>query len=78
MFPDGFSKVLDSNEFKAHCEQYHYSEDLQKILRSALEKIRNKVANKEDPFNEVTVKNYLKDYEDFVAKQELKDKKEPH
>ena len=76
-FPDGFTKVLDKNEFKAHCDEYQYSEDLQKVLRHALDTISQKVANKENPFNETTVKKYLQDYQDFVAKQELKDKKEP-
>lgn len=78
VFPDGFMKVLDKNEFKAHCEQYQYSEDLQKVLYGALDKTRAKVANKEDPFNEESVKKYIKDYEDFVAKQEAKDKQEQH
>ena len=78
VFPDGFTKVLDVNEFKAHCAQYGYSEDLQKILYHALDETSKKVNNKEEPFTEEFVNKYLKDYNDFVANQELKDKQKPH
>ena len=77
VFPDGFTKVLDKNEFKAHCEQYNYSEQLQKLLEHALDETSKKVTNKEEPFNEETINKYLKDYQDFLAKQEMKDKQQP-
>lgn len=77
-FPDGFTKVLDMNEFKAHCDQYQYPEELQNMLRHVLDSMNKKIANKEEPFNEETVNKYLKDYEDFVSKQVEQDKQEPH
>ncbi len=76
IYPDGGTKVLDKNEFKMHCDKYQYPLNLQEILKRSLDRVSEMAKNKVEPFNEETINKYIKDYEDFCARRELKDKKE--
>lgn len=76
-FPNGFTKVLDINEFNAHCEKYGYSNELKDILKVTLETHLKKLANKEEPYQQELIDRYLLDFDDYVAKQaEIKPKKQ--
>lgn len=74
IFPDGFIKVLDVNEFKAHCEQYSYSEELKTVLNNTLTKVSEMAKNKVAPFNEETIKKAFEDFNQYITNLELKDK----
>ena len=77
-FPDGFTKVLDVNEFNDHCNKYGYSEELKKILKKSLDHAIKKFKNKEEPYQEDLIKKYMADYDEFVANQERNNKQKEH
>ncbi len=68
-FPNGFTKVLDINEFKSHCDKYGYSDDLKKVLENALKENEEKIKNKIYPFDDEAMKKYITDFDNYVARQ---------
>lgn len=62
VFPDGSFKVLDRGEYKYHKSTMHYSDDLDKILRSELTALIDLVRNKSIFFQPQTVKLYYEKY----------------
>ncbi len=71
VFPDGSFKILDRGEYQYHKKKMNYSEDLDKILKSELTELINKVRNKEIPFNKEIIDQYYKEYKK-VKKEKLK------
>lgn len=70
VFPDGTYRILDENEYAFHSKKMNYSQDIKDIVSFELEKLLNRIINKEAPFNNETVKN---DYK-LAFKQEKKRK----
>lgn len=76
LFPNGYTKVLDVNEFNSHCEKYGYSEDLKKILKNSLNENIEKFKNKLDPYKEEDIHKYIEDFDRYVDRQkEIDDQK---
>lgn len=73
-FPSGFVKVLDVNEFNAHCKKYNYSDELKDVLKKMLEETIDKINKKENPYNEETVNNYWNNFETYFKNQETSDR----
>jgi len=73
-FPNGFTKVLDINEFKAHCDKYNYSDDLKKVLDNSLKENVDRFNKKEEPFNDEIINKYISDFETYISKQKDIDK----
>ncbi|MCQ2793816.1 MAG: DUF402 domain-containing protein [Bacilli bacterium] len=72
-FPSGFNKVLDINEFNAHCRKYGYSEDLKSILKYTLEVNLARLENHEPPYQKELIDQYIANFDNYVIKQvELK------
>ena len=71
VFPDGSYKVLDKSEYEYHKRLMNYSEDIQKIIEYELDVLIKKYKNKEEPFDEETVKHYTEIYKKY--KEEKKD-----
>ena len=69
VFPDGSFKVLDRGEYQYHKRIMNYSKKIDKILRSELTTLIEKVRNKEYPFDENTTKKY---YEEFKKIKKVK------
>lgn len=63
LFPNNQIKVIDVKEYGYHRKQYGYSDDIDKILRSNLNKIKDMMIKKEYPFDQETIKSY---YETFL------------
>jgi len=75
LFPTGFTKVLDVNEFNAHCEKYGYSSDLKRILENAVNENIEKFKNKQEPYQEEMINKYIADFDKYVARQEEQGRK---
>ena len=64
VFPDGAFKILDQNEYKYHKKIMKYSEDLDKVLQSELDKLIEMKKNEEGPFNQRELMKYYKQFLD--------------
>jgi Uncharacterized domain/protein associated with RNAses G and E len=62
VFPNFKYKTLDRNEYNLHKIEMGYPEIIQNILEFELEKLKNKVKNKEFPFNHKIIKQYYTIY----------------
>lgn len=49
--PDFSYEILDEDEYAENNIKYNYPEDLQEVIKDTLEKLINKIVNKEMPFN---------------------------
>ena len=74
-FPDGFSKVIDVNEFNAHCLKYGYNDKLKSILKMTVDTCLKRIASKEDSFQDAIVNSYFANFDNFVQLQEKGNKK---
>ena len=72
VFPDGSFKVLDRGEYNYHKMQMHYSDELDKILRSELTNLIDKVRAKEWPFQHDDLKKYYEVYKELKHKDKVK------
>ena len=71
VFPDGSFKILDRGEYQYHKKKMNYSEDLDKILKSELTNLINKVRNKEYPFQKKIIDYYYNEYQN-TRKEKIK------
>jgi len=62
VFPTFKYKTLDRNEYNLHKVEMNYPENIQKILEFELENLKNKVKNKEFPFNHKIINQYYTIY----------------
>lgn len=69
LFPSGESKVLDENEFLSHLKAYKYDNDLIKKIRASLGDVINMAKNKEYPFKEEKITQYLRDFIELTGSQ---------
>jgi protein associated with RNAse G/E len=56
--------VLDRNEYNKHKNKMDYSTDLKQILEKELAILRNKIENREPPFQTEIIEKYYKEYEE--------------
>lgn len=63
VFSNGAFKILDRGEYNYHKHLMNYSEDIDQILKYELNKLINKVRNKEEPFNKETIDKYFIKYQ---------------
>ena len=68
VFPDGSFKVLDRGEYKYHKSLMHYSDEIDKILKSELTNLINLVRQKELAFEPGTVEKYYETYKKLTGK----------
>lgn len=62
LFPSGESKVLDENEFLSHVKTLNYDNDLIRKIRKSLEEVEDIAKNKNYPFNDEKITQYLRDF----------------
>lgn len=62
IFADGSFKVLDRGEYNYHKSIMHYSEDLDRILKSELTNLIDRAREKSFPFEKGTVEQYYQLY----------------
>ena len=67
VFPDGGFRVLDRNEYNYHKKIMHYSDDIDKIVKSELDSLIEMKRNNLDPFNEELIKNYYEKYKEITG-----------
>ena len=70
LFPNGDIRVLDQKEYMHHKDQYHYSDELDQVLRYSIKNVIKKMENGLFPFDDERVKKY---YDKFLG-QISKDK----
>ena len=68
VFPDGSFKILDRGEYNYHKAQMHYSNDLDKILKTELSNLIDMVRRKEWPFQHEDLKRYYAKYQEIKSK----------
>lgn len=62
IFPNGEYKILDQLEYKYHKRIMHYSDDLDIVIRGALDELIKEYNNKLPMFNELQNKFYYEQY----------------
>lgn len=70
LFPDGSIMELDKREYQYHRQKYGYSDDLDKIVNHEFERIKVLMENKEFPFNQEAMKDYIKVYYSIKKEQD--------
>ena len=68
LFPNDDTKLLDEKEYLRHKGQYHYTEDLDKVLRLSTKKILNLMHNRNFPFDDAVINDYYQDYLELTKK----------
>lgn len=63
VFPDGGFRVLDRNEYNFHKKVMHYTDEIDKIVKSELSYLINKKRTGTGPFEEGIVQKYYELYE---------------
>ena len=69
LFSNGDIRVLDQKEYMHHKERYHYSDDLDKVLKYETDVIVKRMKNKEFPFQPSVIEDY---YHRFLKMTEKK------
>ena len=69
VFPDGSFKILDRGEYQYHKKIMNYSKEIDKILKSELNDLIEKVRKKEYPFNSELINDYNKKYKNAVKQK---------
>lgn len=69
LYGNGATRLLDVLEYKKHADEQGYSEEIRSILENSVNKIYEKINNKEYPFIDQKIKDY---YESFLWKTKQK------
>lgn len=75
-FPNGYSKVIDVNEFNAHCLKYGYNDKLKAILKETVNACLKRISQKEDSFQDAIINYYFNDFDNFVKAQITSEKRQ--
>ena len=68
MFTDGNIRVLDEKEYQKHKTKYHYSDELDEVLKYQMNEIILRMKNKDFPFEDDRVKKYYDKYLSLTEK----------
>ena len=68
LFTDKEIKLLDEKEYLRHKEFYHYSDELDQVLRYSIKSVVNKMKNGEFPFDDNRVRKYYDKFLDQLNK----------
>lgn len=69
LFPNGDIRVLDQKEYMHHKDQYHYSDELDKVLKYETYVIVERMKKHKFPFQSSKIEEY---YEEFLRMTEKK------
>ena len=69
MFPDGTLRILDEKEYQKHREKYHYSDELDEVLKYSTREVVKKMKHHEFPFNDTKIKEYYDKFLKLVEKK---------
>lgn len=69
LYGDGLTRLLDVNEYNKHAEEQKYSEDIKVILKKTVDKIYDKIKNREYPFIDEKIYEY---YDEFLRRTHQK------
>lgn len=65
VFPDGGFKILDRKEYNQHKKQMKYSDEIDSIVNSELQKLIQMVKEKKVPFDGKTMQHYFDLYNEL-------------
>ncbi|HAX03513.1 MAG: hypothetical protein A2Y45_10330 [Tenericutes bacterium GWC2_34_14] len=68
VFPDGSYILLDEKEYEAHQGSMCYSDEIQGIVLSQIEVLKEKIEKKEKPFDLSDIKLYYDQYKSMTKK----------
>ena len=69
LFPNGDIRVLDQKEYIHHKERYHYSDDLDKVLKYETEVIVERMKKREFPFQDEEIDRYYRQFNKIAGKK---------
>lgn len=70
LFPDSTIMELDRKEYLYHREKYQYSDDLDRIINHEFERIRKLMNNREFPFQDDKMQEYIQMYYSIKKEQD--------
>ena len=62
LYPDGKCSILDEDEYAQHGEIYVYSDEVKKVVEGSMQKLIQRMIDKQDPFNEACINHYYQLY----------------
>jgi protein associated with RNAse G/E len=68
VFPDGSYILLDEKEYQAHQGSMCYSDEIQDIVLSQIEVLKERIEKKEKPFDLSDIKLYYDQYKSMTKK----------
>ena len=69
LFPSGDIRILDEKEYLKHKNIYHYSDDLDTVLKYQIKEVVNKMKNREWPFEDERIKKYYDKFLEVLTKE---------
>lgn len=68
LFPSGDIRVLDEKEYLAHKETFHYSDDLDTVLKYSTRLVLRRMVNKQFPFVDSKINEYYEKFNEMTKK----------
>lgn len=75
LFPNNEIKILDQKEYLRHRQIYHYSDDLDKVLKYQTDEIIKMMEYRTFPFNDDIIQEYYDIYNNLMKKKYEKRRK---
>ena len=69
LFPDGTIRVLDEKEYQRHRDLYHYSDDLDAVLKYQTKEIVKLMEERKFPFDDAVIRRYYEKFLKIVEKK---------
>lgn len=69
LFPNDDIRLLDEREYKFHKDLFHYSDDLDAVLKYTVKDINKKMKNREFPFVDDMIRDYYQLYLEILNKK---------
>ncbi len=66
VFPNNTYKVLDKYEYQTHSEEMNYPEEVKQIIKYEIEDLKQRIKNRDLPFNDATIYKYYELYKEIT------------
>mgnify|MGYP002518036624 FL=1 len=66
LYGDGSTRLLDVSEYRKHAKEQNYPDEIRSILSSYVEKVYQRIKEKEYPFEDNIILKYYRDFKKSV------------